>query len=171
MGLLLMQFRKQQLLQAHNNIQFQLNNLNEQLMDLQSMAGTLSNDNVSMQDIASMPASLFGYGVDQLMMAHGSATQYANTVMQNMMNGSIFSQFGDNAAQMQQIAYMKAYEQGMEHMKKRMKAQLNEQEKQIQRKKTELETRDACIEEELKAVSQKLPQEVSSSISHYGLQG
>ena len=171
MGLLLMQFRKQQLLQAQNNIQFQLNNLNEQLMDLQSIAGTLSNDNISINDLASMPASLFGFGINQLMMAHGNASQYANNVMQNMLNASIFTQFGDNAKYMQEIAYMKAYEQGMEHMKKRMKAQLNEQEKQIQRKKTELETRATCIEDELGAVSKKLPQEVSNSISDYGLQG
>ena len=97
MGLLLMQFRKQQLLQAQNNIQFQLNNLNEQLMDLQSIAGTLSNDNISINDLASMPASLFGFGINQLMMAHGNASQYANNVMQNMLNASIFTQFGDNA--------------------------------------------------------------------------
>ena len=72
---------------------------------------------------------------------------------------------------MQQIAYMKAYEQGREQIKKRIQAQLNEKEKQIQMKKTKLEAQLACIEEELKGISQRLPQEVSNSISHYGLQG
>lgn len=171
MGLLLMQFRKMQLLQNKNNVEFQLTDLNQKLMDYQNMAGTIGNDSLTMADIASMPPSLFGAGIDQLNMAHNFAMQYADSVMQNMMSGSIFTQFGDNAPQMQQIAYMKAYEQGKEQIKKRIQAQLNEKEKQIQMKKTKLETQLSCIEEELKGVEQRLPQEVSSSISHYGLQG
>ena len=170
MGLLLMQFRKMQLLQSQNNVEFQLTDLNQKLMDYQSLSGTLANDNLTMSDIASIPPSLFGAGIDQLNMAHGFATQYAESVMQNMMSGSIFTQYGDNAPQMQQIAYMKAYEQGREQIKKRIQAQLNEKEKQIQMKKTKLEAQLACIEEELKGISQRLPQEVSNSISHYGLQ-
>lgn len=173
MGLLLMQFRKMHLLQEKNNIEYQLTDLNQKLLDYQSMSATLANDNVSLSDIASMPASLFGAGVDNLMMAHGAALNYADGVMQNMAAGgnSIFDAMGGNAEVMKQIAYMKAYEQGRKQIQKRQEAQLNEKEKEIQLKKTKLESREACIEEELKGISQKLPQQISESVSHYSLQG
>ena len=171
MGLLLMQFRKLSLIQRQNNIEFQLTTLNQKLMDYQSMSATLASDSPTLADIASFPPSLFGAGVDHMMMAHNAASQYASSVVGSMANNSIFTQFGNNAQQMQQIAYMKAYEQAREQYKKRMQAQLNEKEKQIQMKKTNLEAQLACVEEELKGISQRLPQQVAGSISHYGLQG
>ena len=171
MGLLLMQFRKLSLIQRQNNIQFQLTTLNQKLMDLQSMSATLANDSPTLADIASFPPSLFGAGVNQMMMAHNAAMQYATNVVGTMAGNSIFTQFGDNAAYMQKIAMAKAYEQAREQYNKRIQAKYNQEEKQIQLKKTNLETQLACVEEELKGISQSLPQQVSSSISHYGLQG
>ena len=87
-----------------------------------------------------------------------------------MNNNSIFTQFGDNAPQMQQIAYMKAYEQAREQIKKRIMAQLNEREKQLEMKKTKLESQLAAIEEEEKATTQRIQAGVQSQVSHYGLQ-
>ena len=87
-----------------------------------------------------------------------------------MNNNSIFTQFGDKAPQMQQIAYMKAYEQAREQIKKRIMAQLNEREKQLEMKKTKLESQLAAIEEEEKATTQRIQAGVQSQVSHYGLQ-
>ncbi len=171
MGMLLMMFRKMNLIQKKNNIEFQLTDLNQKLMDYQSLSAALANDSTSLTDIASIPPSLFGSGINSLMMAHGAATQYANQAMSYMMNGgSIFTQFGDNAPYMQQIAYMKAYEQGREQYKKRIMAQLNEQEKQMELKKTKLEALLAQVEEEEKATTQRIQAGVQSQVSHYGLQ-
>lgn len=170
MGMLLMMFRKMHLIQKKNNIEFQLTDLNQKLMDYQSLSASLANDSTSITDIASIPPSLFGSGINTLMMAHGAATQYANQAMTYMNNNSIFTQFGDNAPYMQQIAYMKAYEQAREQYKKRIMAQLNEQEKQMEIKKTKLEALLAQIEEEEKATTQRVQAGIQSQVSHYGLQ-
>lgn len=170
MGMLLMMFRKMNLIQRKNNIEFQLNDANQQLLDYQQLSATLANNSTSITDIASIPPSLFGAGINQLMMAHGAATQYAETAMSFMNQNSIFTQFGDNAAQMQQIAYMKAYEQAKEQYKKRIQAQLNQKEKELEMKKTKLETQLAAIEEEEKATTQRIQAGVQAQVSHYGLQ-
>ncbi len=170
MGMLLMMFRKMHLIQKKNNIEFQLTDLNQKLMDYQSLSASLANDSTSITDIASIPPSLFGSGINTLMMAHGAATQYANQAMTYMNNNSIFTQFGDNAPYMQQIAYMKAYEQGREQYKKRIMAQLDEQEQQMELKKTKLEALLAQVEEEEKATTQRIQAGVQSQVSHYGLQ-
>lgn len=170
MGLLLLQFRKMNLIQDQNNVEYQLVDLNQQLNDIQSMSATLANDSVTLSDIAGMPASLFSSGVDSMNYAYNYAMQYANTVMANMNNASVFAQFGNNAQHMKEIAFMKAYEQGRAHIRKKQQAALNQQEKQIQMKKTKLEARLACIEEELKGISQRLPNAVSNSISGFSLQ-
>ncbi len=170
MGLLLMMYRKMNLIQRKNDIEYQLTDLNQQLMDYQKLSAALANDSTSITDVASIPPSLFGAGIDSMMLAHGMATQYANQAMAYMQQGSIFTQFGDNAPYMQQIAYMKAYEQGREQYKKRMMAQLNEKEKQLEMKKTKLETLLAEIEEEEKGTTQRIQSGVQSQVSHYGLQ-
>ena len=172
MGMLLMTFRKMHLIQKKNNIEFQLTDLNQKLMDYQSLSTALANDSASLTDIASIPPSLFGSGINSLMMAHGAATQYANQAMGYMMSngGSIFAQFGDKAPYMQQIAYMKAYEQGREQYKKRLMAQLNEKEKEMELKKTKLEAQLAQVEEEEKATTQRIQSGIQSQVSHYGLQ-
>lgn len=170
MGMLLMMFRKMNLIQNKNNIEFQLTDLNQQLMDYQKLSASLANDSTSITDIASIPPSLFGAGINQLMMAHGAASQYASSAMSYMNSNSIFTQFGDKAPQMQQIAYMKAYEQAREQYKKRQMAQLNEKEKELEMKKTKLETLLAEIEEEEKATTQRIQAGVQAQVSHYGLQ-
>ena len=170
MGMLLMMFRKMNLIQRKNNIEFQLTDNNQQLLDTQSLSATLANDSASITDVASIPPSLFGAGINQMMMAHAADSQYAGQALTYMNNNSIFTQFGDNAPQMQQIAYMKAYEQAREQIKKRIMAQLNEREKQLEMKKTKLESQLAAIEEEEKATTQRIQAGVQSQVSHYGLQ-
>ena len=170
MGMLLMMFRKMHLIQKKNNIEFQLTDANQKLMDYQSLSAALANDSTSITDIASIPPSLFGSGINSLMMAHNASIQYAEQAMAYMNNNSIFTQFGDKAPYMQQIAYMKAYEQAQEQYKKRIMAQLNEKEKQMEIKKTKLEALLAQIEEEEKATTQRIQAGVQSQVSHYGLQ-
>lgn len=170
MGMLLMMFRKMNLIQRKNDIEFQLTENNQQLMDVQKLSTTLANDSVSITDIASIPPSLFGAGISQLMMMHSQASQYAGQAMTYMNNNSIFTQFGDKAPQMQQIAYMKAYESAREQIKKRVMAQLNEREKQLEMKKTKLDTQLATIEDEEKSTTQRIQAGIQSQVSHYGLQ-
>ncbi len=170
MGLLLFQYRKQNLIQDQNNVEYQLVDLNQQLMDSQNLSATLANDSITMSDMASMPCSLFSFGMGSLMQADVLSRQYADQTMSNI-GGSVFDQYGDNKDSMMYIAWKKAYEQGREQYKKRMQMQLNQQEKQIQMKKTKLETRLACIEKELEGISQQLPNKVAGSISNFGLQG
>lgn len=158
------------LIQRKNDIEFQLVDNNQELLDTQKLSTTLANDSVSITDIASIPPSLFGAGISQLMMMHSQASQYAGQAMTYMNNNSIFTQFGDKAPQMQQIAYMKAYESAREQIKKRIMAQLNEREKQLEMKKTKLEGQLAAVEEEEKATTQRIQAGIQSQVSHYGLQ-
>ena len=141
MGMLLMMFRKMHLIQKKNNIEFQLTDLNQKLMDYQSLSAALANDSTSITDLASIPPSLFGSGLNTLMMAHYASDQYAQQAMGYMNSNSIFTQFGDNAPYMQRLAYMKAYEKAQEQYKKRIMAQLNEKEKQMELKKTSYNTK------------------------------
>ena len=171
MGMLLMMFRKLNLIQRKNNIEFQLTDANQQLLDYQNTSSALSNDSVSITDLASVSPSLFGPTLNHLMMAHGAATQYAEQSMAYMNSNSIFQQYGDQAPQMQQIAYMKAYESAREQVKKRIMAQLNQKEKQLEMKKTRLETQLAAIEKEEEGVSQRLQKGVEHQVAHYGLGG
>ena len=170
MGMLLMMFRKMHLIQKKNNIEFQLTDLNQKLMDYQSLSAALANDSTSITDLASIPPSLFGSGLNTLMMAHYASDQYAQQAMGYMNSNSIFTQFGDNAPYMQKLAYMKAYEKAQEQYKKRIMAQLNEKEKQMELKKTKLEALLAQIEEEEKATTQRVQSGIQSQVSHYGLQ-
>ncbi len=170
MGMLLMMFRKMHLIQKKNNIEFQLTDLNQKLMDYQSLSAALANDSTSITDLASIPPSLFGSGLNTLMMAHYASDQYAQQAMGYMNSNSIFTQFGDNAPYMQRLAYMKAYEKAQEQYKKRIMAQLNEKEKQMELKKTKLEALLAQIEEEEKATTQRVQSGIQSQVSHYGLQ-
>ena len=170
MGMLLMMFRKMHLIQKKNNIEFQLTDLNQKLMDYQSLSAALANDSTSITDLASIPPSLFGSGLNTLMMAHYASDQYAQQAMGYMNSNSIFTQFGDNAPYMQKLAYMKAYEKAQEQYKKRIMAQLNEKEKQMELKKTKLEALLAQIEEEEKSTTQRIQSGVQSQVSHYGLQ-
>ena len=87
-----------------------------------------------------------------------------------MNSNSIFQQYGDQAPQMQQIAYMKAYESAREQAKKRIMAQLNQKEKQMEMKVKKLETQLAAIEEEEKATTQRIQNAITNQVSHYGLQ-
>ena len=170
MGMLLMMFRKLNLIQRKNNIEFQLTDANQQLLDYQNTAAALSNDSVSITDLASVSPSLFGPTLNHLMIAHGEATQYAEQTMMYLNSNSIFQQYGDQAPQMQQIAYMKAYESAREQAKKRIMAQLNQKEKQMEMKVKKLETQLAAIEEEEKATTQRLQNAIPNQVSHYGLQ-
>ena len=158
------------LIQKKNNIEFQLTDLNQKLMDYQSLSAALANDSTSITDLASIPPSLFGSGLNTLMMAHYASDQYAQQAMGYMNSNSIFTQFGDNAPYMQRLAYMKAYEKAQEQYKKRIMAQLNEKEKQMELKKTKLEALLAQIEEEEKATTQRVQSGIQSQVSHYGLQ-
>ena len=158
------------LIQKKNNIEFQLTDLNQKLMDYQSLSAALANDSTSITDLASIPPSLFGSGLNTLMMAHYASDQYAQQAMGYMNSNSIFTQFGDNAPYMQKLAYMKAYEKAQEQYKKRIMAQLNEKEKQMELKKTKLEALLAQIEEEEKSTTQRIQSGVQSQVSHYGLQ-
>lgn len=169
MGILLMTYRKLNLLQQQNDYEYQLEQLNQKLMDYQSMSSTLANDSVSMTDVASMPASLFGVGIDSMMLAHNQATQYAGSAYQAAASQGIFGQAGMNTPQMQQIAYMKFYEQGRQEAKKRQEAALNEKEKQIQIKKTKLEALLESTKEELQSMNGIMQNDIKSSVSHYGL--
>ena len=128
-----------------------------------------SNDSVSITDLASVSPSLFGSTLNELSMAHGAATQYTEQSMAYMNSNSIFQQYGDQAPQMQQIAYMKAYESAREQIKKRIMAELNQKEKQLEMKKTRLETQLAAIEKEEEGVSQRLQKGVEHQVAHYGL--
>jgi len=170
MGVLLLQFRKMNLIQEQNNIEYQLNDLNQKRLNYMSFAETLSNDSITIDDVAGMPASLFGAGVSALMSMNAQATQYANDVMSKMNADSVFNQFGNNAAQMQQIAYMKAFEQGREQLKKRLQAQLNQKEKEMDMKKARLEARQVAVDKELDNVSQRLAKDVEQSVCAFGLQ-
>ena len=171
MGMLLMMFRKLNLIQRRNNIEFQLTDISQQLLDCQKSSSTLSNDSVSITDLASVSPSLFGPTLNHLMMAHSAATQYAEQSMAYMNSNSIFQQYGDQAPQMQQIAYMKAYESAREQVKKRIMAQLNQKEKQLEMKKTQLETRLAAIEKEEEGVSQRIQKGVENQVTSYGIRG
>lgn len=171
MGCLLMLYRKMQLIQQDSDIQFQLTQLNQKLMDYQSLSATLSNESVTMTDVASIPASLFGAGIDGMMMAHNQASQYAQSAFGAMTaNGSIFNQPGVDNQQMMKIAYMKLYEQGRQEVQKRQEAALNEKEKQLTMKIKKLETMDAAVNEEMKSLDGKIQTGVQQSVSHYGLQ-
>src|SRR5574344_888808 len=169
MGILLMTYRKMNLLQEQNNIEYQLVQLNQQLQDYQSMSATLSNDSPTMTDVASMPASLFGAGIDSMMITNNQATQYAKSAYQTALSQGLFNQQGLNTPQMQQIAYMKFYEQGCQATKNRQEAQFNEKEKQIQMKKTKLEALLESTKEELGAMNSQMQNDIKSSVSHYGL--
>ena len=171
MGMLLMMFRKLNLIQRRNNIEFQLTDISQQLLDYQNKSSALSNDSVSITDLASVSPSLFGSTLNELSMAHIAATQYAEQSMAYMNSNSIFQQYGDQAPQMQQIAYMKAYESAREQVKKRIMAQLNQKEKQLEMKKTQLETRLAAIEKEEEGVSQRIQKGVEHQVASYGIRG
>jgi len=170
MGCLLMLYRKMNLIQEQNDVQYQLVELNQKLTDYQSLSAALSNDSTSIADVATIPASLFGVGIDSMQMAHNQATQYANSAYAAASGQGIFNQAGMNTQQMMQIAYMKMYEQGRQEVKKRQEAALNEKEKQVTMKKTKLEVLDASISEELKAMDGKIQSGIQQSVSHYGLQ-
>ena len=171
MGMLLMMFRKLNLIQRKNNIEFQLTDISQQLLDYQNASSALSNDSVSITDLASVSPSLFGPTLNHLMMAHGEATRYAEQAMGYMESNSIFQQYGDQAPQMQQIAYMKAYESAREQVKKRIMAQLNQKEKQLEMKKTQLNTQLTAIEKEEESTEQRIKKGVESQVAGYGLGG
>ena len=166
MGLLLMMSRKLTLIRRKNNIQYQMVQLNQKLNEIQNLSGVLSSDNVTLADIAGMPASLFSQGIASLQQGHMMGLNWANNVM--MTNGSLFAQYGPQAQQMQQIAFMKAYETGRTQYNKMLQAQINEKEKQIQQEKTLLDAEYETVKEELDNI--KIKDEVSSSVCHYGLQ-
>ena len=162
MGLLLMMSRKLTLIRRKNNIQYQMVQINQKLNELQKTSGILASDNVTLADIAGMPASLFTQGIASLQQGHLMGMNWANNVM--MANGSLFAQYGP---QMQQIAFAKAYETGRTEYTKRLQAQINEKEKEIEQEKLLLEGELESVKEELESI--KLKDEVSSSICHYGL--
>ena len=51
MGMLLMMFRKLNLIQRRNNIEFQLTDISQQLLDYQNTSSALSNDSVSITEV------------------------------------------------------------------------------------------------------------------------
>ena len=165
MGLLLMMSRKLTLIRRKNNIQYQMVQINQKLNDIQKTSGVLASDNVTLADIAGMPASLFSQGITSLQQGHMMGMNWANNVM--MASGSLFAQYGPQAQQMYNIAFMKAYETGRTQYTKMLQAQINEKEKQIEQEKLLLEGELETVKEELESI--KLKDEVSSSVCHYGL--
>lgn len=171
MGILLLQFRKMNLIQQQQNVEYQLTDINQQLNDYMSLSSTLANDSLTMADVASIPPSLFGAGIGALTNMHAQSSQYANQVLANMQAGSVFDQWGENSGYMQQIAYLKAYEQGQEQIKKRIQAQLNQKEKQLKNKQATLEAKQTMIDTELQKVDQRLAKDMERSVAGYGLGG
>jgi len=169
MGFLMFLARKINLEHQENDIQYQLTTINSKLQDYTSYASILSQDSVSLSDISALPSSLFAQGMADLTNAHYQALQISNQQYGQAVSSGMFG--SNNNQQTMQIAQQKMYENARKQIQKQLAMKLNEEEKELQSKKTRLETLDAEIQQELQAMDQKIASGVKSSISTYGLQG
>ena len=167
MGFLMLLARKISLQNRHNNIQYQLTTINNQLEDYTSYAGILSQDSVSLSDLASLPSSLFTQGVSELSNAHYQALQLSNSQMSQAVSSGMFGT--DQNQNLQAIAQQKMYENARKQIQKQLSARLNEEEKSLETKKTMLETLDAEITQELQNINDPMKSGIQSSISSFGL--
>ncbi len=169
MGFIMFLARKIQLEHEQNNVQFQLTSISNKLQDYTNYVSILSSDSVQMADMASIPTTLFSQGLFELGNAHNQAVQIANAQMGQAQSSGMFGQ--NPNPQMMNITYQKLYENARKQIQKQLQARMNEEEKQLQTKKTMLDTRLTMITKELESLDQHIGSGIKSQISNYGLQG
>ena len=160
MSLLVIAYRKIQILRQKNDLNYRLMKLNQKLEDLQQYASNIADGSVSMSDMMNTPASMFGRTMMYMTYSHNGALQNAQQQMQQMMMmPQVQAQMQQMQDPNQQMMYQNwifdnLYKQQREQFGKVEQKLLNEQEKEIQQEKAKLETQLKMLEAEFDSTKQ-----------------
>lgn len=151
MSLLILAFRRQQIICRRNSIQLRLMELQKKLMDYQTYAASISKGSITMSDLMDCPSSLFGrmtnfmFSSDQsarfeAQQKFGYMSQLYGAQMQNPM--------------MQQAMFKSLYEQGRERFNQVETKLLSKVDTQIEQEMARLNTQLKMLDAEEQSVTQ-----------------
>ena len=169
MGFIMFVARKTQLQNKQNDVSFQLTSITNKLDHYKDLGAILSQDSVKLDDIASISPSLFSFGLGRLQGIDSAAAQRADMEMNMAMQSGMFGPNPD--PQLQMITRQKMYENARKEFQRQLARELNEVEKDLQNKKTRLDTELTMIQQELQSLDQHIASGIKSQIGGYGLQG
>ena len=172
MGILTCSARLHDLMRQKSNIQFKLLKISKKLRELQQYASMVGNGNISIGDILSSPGSMMGRTMAYVGYAHNTALQYmqANAPMMQMMYQQQMGGAAQNPQQMQMMQnyiMRTLYIQGREQAAQEEQKNLKVEEGKLAQEKETLETLQAEIAEEIKAVKEARDQGVKDMAPRY----
>lgn len=157
MSLLIFSYRKLDIIHRKNELNYRLMNLTRKLEDLQQYAANIADGSISMSDMMHTPSSMFNRQMMFMMYSHNASiwgAQQKFGMMQPMLQMQMQQMDPQSQAMYQQWVYKNLYDQERERMGKQEAKLLNEQEKQIQKEKAQLETQLKMLDQEYESCKQ-----------------
>lgn len=157
MSLLIFSYRKLDIIHRKNELNYRLMNLTRKLEDLQQYAANIADGSISMSDMMNTPGSMFNRQMMFMMYSHnasiwGAQQQFA--MMQPTLQMQMQQMDPNSQMMYQQWVYQNLYKQQREMVGKQEAKLLNEQEKQIQKEKAQLETQLKMLDQEYESCKQ-----------------
>ena len=157
MSLLILGFRKIDIIRQKNDLNYRLMQVTKKLSDLQQYAANIGDGSVSMFDMMNTPASMFNRQMMFSIYSHNMALAGAQQnfmMMQPMMNMQMQQMDPNAQAMYQQWVFQNLYKQQKERINKVEQKLLNQQETQIQQEKAKIESQLKMLDQELQSVSE-----------------
>ncbi len=181
MGWITMSLRRSELQRSINDHTYEKLKLSRQLRDLTSFSNAIGDGTISPSEIASLGSDLFGTALDFMGYSNEAAATIASeqtdyyatayddiTQQQYYNNPSIASQaqlyYDENGNLDTSTMYANFYEKALEeYVEQYITPLLNEKQKEIENKQTELETLVASEEAELQQLKESINQNIQQS--------
>ena len=168
MGLFLWTKRVSQIIREKSDINYKLNDLYQQKMDLQNHAATIASGNITMNDLSQVSGSLFERMVSFINSTNSTCYQAASTQM-SMVNPAAMMNITDATMQQQfqQSIFSNFYQQQMNQCIQAETKALNVKETKIEQEIKKLETNLSMLDQEEQTAQGALDQAAQKTAPKY----
>lgn len=162
--------RIQSIIAIKSNLNFELLNLRQKLMDMQSYAASIGDGIISPEEMMNAPASMFGALTGFAMTSHQTAFAMAsqNIGVVMTMNQQNFAQISPEYKQMyENMIFKNLYDQQREKLAQAENKKLDAEETKIQQRIAQLETQLQMLTKEEEETRKIVEKEAGDSAPKY----
>jgi hypothetical protein len=176
MGVLLLGYRKLLLLNRREDIQYKMMRLNQQLIDAQDYAASLSDGKITFDEMINAPVSFFGRMNAYAINSHQQGMAHSDMMLGKYYQAGMFSQENMKAMGMQNdqqaAAYVdlvkyQMYNQAKEAAAKQEEAQMAALDKKIQMELEKVKNQLTMVEKELERLDGAFDKAAETSAPKY----